>query len=128
MRFHRFSRVIAAAALGFAIAAPVQAQWMDLAQPGLPRKADGSFDADAPARRTPDGKPESSGTWSSRSWAGGSGSMEAFLADGIPYQDWARDLTRRRIERNFIDDPSSRCLPPGHIMLYNIPPIMKFVQ
>ena len=41
----------------------LEAQWIKLPTPGLPRLADGKPDLNAPAPRTADGKPDFSGLW-----------------------------------------------------------------
>jgi hypothetical protein len=40
----------------------VRAQWLNYPTPGIPRLANGAPDLKAPAPRTPDGKPDFSGT------------------------------------------------------------------
>jgi hypothetical protein len=51
------------ASVALGAATPVDAQWIKLPTPGLPRLADGKPHFDAPAPRTADGKPDFSGLW-----------------------------------------------------------------
>jgi hypothetical protein len=46
-----------------ALPAVVNAQWLELCTPGIPRLADGRPDLMAPAPRTADGTPDLSGIW-----------------------------------------------------------------
>jgi hypothetical protein len=94
-----------------ASATALQAQWLSLSTPGIPRTADGKPDLTAPAPRTADGKPELTGLWRS---AGMSGD----LRDPSKVQAWARTLMAEH-ERNFYrDGPHMQCLPigPGYIV------------
>ena len=43
--------------------APLQAQWLGYRIPRVPRTADGKVNLSAPTPKTPDGKPDLSGTW-----------------------------------------------------------------
>src|SRR4029077_2822896 len=44
-------------------ATAVRAQWINYRVPGVPRTADGKVNLVAPTPRTPDGRPDLSGTW-----------------------------------------------------------------
>src|SRR5215204_5022696 len=46
-----------------AIAAPASAQWPSYPTPSVPRNADGTVNASAPAPRTAEGKPDLTGLW-----------------------------------------------------------------
>lgn len=89
-----------------ASSAPLQAQWLTIPTPGVPRLADGSPDLSAPAPRAIDGRPELTGLWRP---VGVSGDLN----DESKLQPWARSL-RAEHERNYYrDGPHMRCLPNG---------------
>jgi hypothetical protein len=52
---------LAIPALVTLLSAPLAAQWLNYATPGIPRTAGGKPDLTAPAPRTADGKPDLSG-------------------------------------------------------------------
>jgi hypothetical protein len=101
-----------AAALVFALSAPVAAQWINYPIPGTPRLPDGKPNLSAPAPRTADGKPDLSGIWR----AGRSGeygydyNVAANLKPG-DIQPWAETLRQQRVQDFRKDSPLARCLP-----------------
>src|SRR5262245_5615517 len=125
----------------FLVSTPLGAQWLNYPTAGVPRMADGSPDVNAPTPRTPDGKPDFSGTWDIEHNRpcppGGCLDMqvpEEFvnigwgLKDGPPYQPWAAEARRSRMEQNGKDDPVSRCLPGGVVKLHTTPQFRKIIQ
>src|SRR5258708_3310872 len=59
-------RAVVFVAAALCLAAPaLRAQWVNYRIPGVPRTADGKVNLMAPTPRTPDGKPDLSGTWES---------------------------------------------------------------
>jgi len=121
--------------------ASLDAQWLHYPTPGVPRLADGSPNLNAPAPRTPDGKPDFSGIWepekNRRCPPGGCADMEVpqeflnidwSLKGGLPLQPWAADAKKTRMEQNGKDDPVSRCLPGGVVKLHTTPQLRKIVQ
>ena len=86
--------------------APLQAQWLDLRTPLIPRTADGEPDLSAPAPRTADGRPDLSGLWSVRNLSGS-------LLDETLVNEWARTVMAEHEAGFFLDDPLFQCLPSG---------------
>ena len=85
------SRALVAGALLLTLGSGARAQWPTVPDKGVPRRADGRVDLDAPAPRHPDGtKPGE-----------------------IPFQPWAEALYKQRRENNAVDHPGARCLPSG---------------
>src|SRR5262245_6240358 len=90
----------------------LSAQWPAYVPPGTPTNADGKPNLDAPAPRTPDGKPDLNGIWNNGFGAiGGVGrgrgtgptlpadgspplatffNVGAGFPDGLPFQPWAK--------------------------------------
>jgi hypothetical protein len=123
------------------ISAPLPAQWVNYPTPGIPKKADGSPNLNAPTPRTKDGKPDFSGMWEAEKnrpcGPEGCADMETGwqfadigwgLKGGLPYQPWARDLMMSRSEQNGKDDPGSHCMPTGPIKLHLTPLMKKIIQ
>jgi hypothetical protein len=106
-------RVLVFGALGLAVMSwPAVAQWQGLPTPGLPRKADGTFDASAAAPRAADGKPDLSGIWMAPR-------IRVDLAQGlkkgetVPFTPEGKQIFDERRATNSKDDPGARCLPTG---------------
>jgi hypothetical protein len=59
----RPSTLLVCVSLVVAATAGLDAQWINLKTPGLPRLPDGAPNLEAPVSRTPDGKPDLSGLW-----------------------------------------------------------------
>lgn len=107
---------------------PVSAQWLHLPAPGIPRLQDGKPDLGAPAPRTSDGKPDLSGIWqlARRDFA----RLHTNLSpDGdVPFRPAAEEAYRQRLERLGVDDPLTRCLPPGVPRIFADPFPYKIAQ
>ena len=65
-----------------AISPPLQAQWVGVKTPGVPRTADGQPNLTAPAPKTADGKPDLSGIWQNGRGGGGGGGGQRGAAAG----------------------------------------------
>ncbi|HEV2198284.1 MAG TPA: hypothetical protein VGR73_00575 [Bryobacteraceae bacterium] len=93
------------------LSAPLGAQWLNHATPGIPRTADGKPNLTAPAPHTPDGKPDLSGLWQRIE----SPYAENIAADLKPaeVQPWAQDLVKERVEDLSKQHMSVQCLPLG---------------
>jgi hypothetical protein len=128
-------------ALCCAIATPVFAQWLKYPSAGVPRKAGGAPNLEAPVPRTADGKPDFSGMWTTEDNRpcppNGCPDMKVpqefvnigwSLKDGLPYQPWAAELVKKRMADNGKDDPSSHCLPRGVVKEHTTPLFRKVIQ
>ncbi|HXP84545.1 MAG TPA: hypothetical protein VN841_07490 [Bryobacteraceae bacterium] len=70
-------------------------------------------DLDSVTPRTPDGKPDLSGTWEADK-AGFSEDLAAYLRPGeLPIRAWAQAVTDERNSSQSAGVPTARCLPPG---------------
>jgi hypothetical protein len=99
---------------------------------------------EAPAPRTPAGKPDLSGIW--ERLRGGTGqqivgadvpplertsqfwNIGAGLDGDLPLQPWARELRAKRVAGNSKDNPDAHCLPIGITQLHNHPQPRKIIQ
>ena len=120
---------------------PLDAQWLHYPTPGVPKLPNGSPNLQAPAPRTADGKPDFSGIWepdmNRPCPPEGCADMKVpqefvnigwNLKEGPPYQAWAAEARKTRMEQNGKDDPVSRCLPGGIVKLHTTPQLRKIVQ
>src|ERR1700729_2922516 len=148
-----FRQVFGAAAMLLASASSgLFAQWPAYPSPAVPKAADGKPNLTGPTPRTPDGKPALSGIWkfvdspdarpgplppaAARSAGIGvriPGLLQFFdigstLKDGLPFQPWAADLRRQRVEQNNKDNPDAHCLPIGLMQLHTHPQPRKIIQ
>jgi hypothetical protein len=114
---HRTSFLVCASVILIA-AASLDAQWIKLATPGLPRLADGKPNLDAPAPRTADGKPDLSGLWKND---GGDRYYNNITAD-LKTSDvapWAHELFIKRSLEFGKDSMETQCLPLGPAYMTN---------
>src|SRR5271154_2744382 len=92
------STLLAAATLLLATGM-ASAQWDPYPWKRVPRTPDGKVDLNAPAQRTPYGKPDLSGFWLPEDLTKHLLNLAADLAD-VPLKPWARDLYNQRIDNN----------------------------
>ena len=112
------------------LVSPAAAQWLHVAQPGIPRTADGKPDLTAPAPRMADGKPDLSGIWrrprGSMPGTGGTDGLGAGIT--VLFQPWAEAVYKTRGENGSKGMPSERCLPHGITKAFSVPEPFKIVQ
>jgi hypothetical protein len=112
-----------------AVATLASAQWDPYPSKRVPRTADGKVDMNAPAQRTPYGKPDLSGFWMPENQVKYLLNLAADMKpDDIPLKPWALELYKQRIDNNGKDHPGVSCLPSGIPEKLNIPDGLKLVQ
>jgi hypothetical protein len=124
-----------------AVSPPLSAQWPLRSQPGVPKGADGKPNLSAAAPRTPDGKPDLSGIWmrSERTEAPGSApagrpplatfaNIGSGMKEGLPFQPWAAELSKKRIANQRYDNPDALCLPQGPLQYHLDPQPREMIQ
>jgi hypothetical protein len=108
------TRVVLALVVAVVATAPLHAQWLRVPTPGIPRLPNGRADLNAPAPRTPGGRPALSGLWKpvpARLIV----DVTTGLPPGqkLPYQPWAEQVYRERLANLSKDDPTSNCIVGG---------------
>ena len=113
MRRHRtvWQGSLLALAASAVLAGTLQAQWLDVTLPGVPRTPDGKTNLNAPAPHMPDGKPSLTGIWRADSMKYNTN----LVADGqeAPMLPWAADVYKRRLDTFGFERPGSACMPHG---------------
>jgi len=130
------------------------AQWPAYPTPGVPKTADGKPNLTGPAPKAANGKPDLSGVWlyarppgepapappaapapgatadivpagvrRSQFW-----NLGASFKDGLPFQPWAAELHKQRVEQNSKDNPDAHCLPLGVMQLHTHGQPRKIIQ
>jgi hypothetical protein len=147
-------RLALLALIGVSGSLPLFAQWPDYPNAAVPKTAAGKPNLNGPAPRTPEGKPDFSGIWQyerppeppgqsapppqapgpndniiplsvrrSQFW-----NLGASFKDGLPFQPWAAELHRQRVEENSKENPDAHCLPLGVMQLHTHGQPRKMVQ
>ena len=112
-----------------AMAVTANAQWDPYPWKRVPRTADGKVDLNAPAVRTPYGKPDLSGFWMPENPVKSLLNLAADLKpDEVSLTPWGRSVLNERIANNGKDHPGVSCLPSGIPEKDNIPDGLKLVQ
>jgi hypothetical protein len=120
---------LATVAILVAITGVARAQWDPYPWKRVPRTADGKVDLNAPAQRTPYGKPDLSGFWMPENPVKNLLNLAADLKpDEVPLTPWGRGVLDERIANNGKDHPGVSCLPSGIPEKDNIPDGLKLVQ
>jgi hypothetical protein len=127
-------RFTGAAVMIAALSVSVSAQWPRREPPGVPKGADGRVNLAAPAPRAPDGKPDMGGIWevSPRREEPGTAppgrpplavfaNIGVTVPEGLPFQPWAAELSRKRVANQRYDNPDALCLPQGPLQ-YHLDP------
>jgi hypothetical protein len=147
----------ALAAVLLTAASSLFAQWPAYPTPGVPKTAEGKPNLTGPAPKAANGKPDLSGVWQymrppnetpptaatpppaanpaapadivplavrrSQFW-----NLGASFKDGLPFQPWAAELHRQRVEQNSKDNPDAHCLPLGVMQLHTHGQPRKIIQ
>jgi hypothetical protein len=120
----------------------LSAQWTNVTTKGVPRTASGAVNLQAPAPRTPDGKPDLSGIWESefepctdafcddvpQGYPKGVLHIGAILKEPVPFRPWAEALFKQRSADLGKDSPFSKCLPLNPPRAWNWFSPRKIVQ
>jgi hypothetical protein len=121
-----FSRILVVAGATMLSAVTVDAQWITLKTPGLPRTADGKPNLKAPAPRTA-GKPDLTGLWRFNSDPYTNNVTVDLKTDEIDPSVVA--LYKQRMEDLGKDDPAVfRCLPSGPRLVFAPASWVRIVQ
>jgi hypothetical protein len=137
-------RLLVVAVIASLSSSHLAAQWIRHSVAGVPRKSDGTVDMSAATPRTPDGKPDFSGIWTSdevdprrpnvapnphdATTSRRMINLGVDLPGGLPYQPWLAALVKERWSKNAKDDPHVKCLPDNFIRAYGMPHLLKFVR
>ncbi len=109
----------------------LSAQWLQYAEPGIPRTPDGKPNLSAPPPKTPDGKPDLSGVWAvanselapdDNRQAGPNQFLDIAPDDKgqpyhrLPYQPGMAEIAKARDTPPKTTEPHTQCLPDGFMV------------
>lgn len=126
----------------FVFGSPAFGQWAKSPDPSLPRTSDGTPDLSGSAPKDSNGKPNLSGVWlADPDPAGKPGGIEEMVfsryfvdvaadlpPDAVPFQPWAAELFKERLQSGGKNDPGSHCKPTGVPAINSVPVPYKIVQ
>ena len=129
------------AAMMSMLSTPIAGQWEPRPAAGVAKKTGSLPDAQAPAPKTADGKPDLSGVWEPEKnrpcppeGCTDLHTGEQFfdigwgIKGGLPYQPWAAEIVKARMAQKGTQDPGTRCLPTGIVRSHTYPLLKKIVQ
>ena len=111
MNMHR--AVLGFTTIAALVSSSVGAQWLKYPTTGIPRLSNGQPDLSAPAPRTPDGRPDLTGLWTTADREVLFNLARTLDPSAVEMTPWAAAIQKQRESREHVDDPVGYCLPHG---------------